>query len=260
MKYCSSCGKQLEDDAVFCQFCGKAQNEAADVQREEVNQGEYQWNPANNTGVPQNRNREQQYQGQTYQVAPVDSGSFGWAVLGFFIPLVGLILWLVWKTERPLTAKKAGIGALVGAIVGVIFVIVETVNIRGAWQTFGNKENDAIIGVWQAFGTKVDDKIVPYIDTFDEETIASLEKQKLIFKSNDKVILKNGEVDIKADYEKDNDSYLVSFTFDDSLHFPDELQQLTCHIEGEYLIVDQLLPGGYIDYDPGHSVAYKRLD
>ena len=28
-------------------------------------------------------------------------GNFGWAVLGFLIPLVGLILWIVWKDERP---------------------------------------------------------------------------------------------------------------------------------------------------------------
>lgn len=120
----------------------------------------------------------------------------------------------------------------------------------------GNKEKDAITGAWQAFGTKVDGEIVPYKDTFDEETVASLEKQMLTFKSNDKVIVKNGEVDVKGDYKKDNDSYLVSFTFND----PDEVQQLTCHIEGEYLIVDQVLPDEYKDYDPGDSVAYKRLD
>ncbi len=37
---------------------------------------------------------------------PTDSGSFGWAVLGFFFPLVGLILLLVWKDSMPLSAKK----------------------------------------------------------------------------------------------------------------------------------------------------------
>ena len=30
---------------------------------------------------------------------PEDKGSFGWAVLGFFIPLVGLILYFVWKIQ-----------------------------------------------------------------------------------------------------------------------------------------------------------------
>ncbi len=49
-----------------------------------------------------------------------DKGSFGWAVLGFFIPLVGLILFLTWKNDKPKSAKKAGIGAIVGAIAGLI--------------------------------------------------------------------------------------------------------------------------------------------
>lgn len=60
-----------------------------------------------------------------------DNGSFGWAVLGFFIPIVGLILYLVWKTEKPLSARRAGIGALVSVIVGavltVLLIVVEVV-------------------------------------------------------------------------------------------------------------------------------------
>ncbi|MCI8367391.1 MAG: hypothetical protein HFJ66_07310 [Eggerthellaceae bacterium] len=44
--------------------------------------------------------------------------------MGFLIPLVGLILFLVWKDTKPKTAKAAGIGALVGVIVSVIFSIL----------------------------------------------------------------------------------------------------------------------------------------
>lgn len=53
-----------------------------------------------------------------------DSGSFGWAVLGFFIPLVGLILWLVWKDTKPKSAKMAGIGALVGVGICLLWWLV----------------------------------------------------------------------------------------------------------------------------------------
>ena len=53
-----------------------------------------------------------------------DSGSFGWAVLGFFIPLVGLILWLVWKDTKPKSAKMAGIGALVGVGISLLWWLV----------------------------------------------------------------------------------------------------------------------------------------
>lgn len=59
------------------------------------------------------------------QQANTDTGSFGWAVLGFFVPIAGLILYLVWRNEKPLTAKKAGIGALVSVIVSLVFFVIE---------------------------------------------------------------------------------------------------------------------------------------
>ena len=46
---------------------------------------------------------------QTPQAA--DNGGFLWGLLGFCIPLVGLILFLVWKDTKPRTGKAAGIGA-----------------------------------------------------------------------------------------------------------------------------------------------------
>lgn len=55
---------------------------------------------------------------------PADTGSFGWAVLGFFIPLVGLILFLIWKTEKPVSAKQAGMGALVSVIISVVLWLI----------------------------------------------------------------------------------------------------------------------------------------
>lgn len=65
---------------------------------------------------------------QSAQVVPQptvqDNGSFGWAVLGFFIPIAGLILYLVWRTEKPLSARRAGIGALVSAIVGAVLTVL----------------------------------------------------------------------------------------------------------------------------------------
>ena len=58
------------------------------------------------------------------QPAQADTGSAGWAVLGFFIPLVGLILYLVWSSTRPMDAKQAGKGALVSVIVAVALSIL----------------------------------------------------------------------------------------------------------------------------------------
>ena len=49
-------------------------------------------------------------------LVPGDAPSMGFAVLGFFIPLVGLILYLVWKDQFPLKARSCGKGALIGVI------------------------------------------------------------------------------------------------------------------------------------------------
>lgn len=65
-----------------------------------------------------------------------DSGSFGWAVLGFFIPLVGLILWLVWKDTKPKSAKMAGIGALVGVVISLLWWLVG-MSMLGSMMQYG---------------------------------------------------------------------------------------------------------------------------
>ena len=84
MAFCKYCGAQIDDNAVVCTSCGVAQNTAPAV---------------------------------------VDKGGFGWGVLGCCIPIVGLILFLVWKDTKPKTAKAAGIGALVSTIAIVVFYI-----------------------------------------------------------------------------------------------------------------------------------------
>lgn len=87
MKYCPKCGRQLVDEAVVCVSCGCAQSKNWATKRQ-------------------------------------DSSSFGWGVLGFFVPMIGLVLYLLWREERPKRAKSVGVGAIVGTIVSVIGSIV----------------------------------------------------------------------------------------------------------------------------------------
>ena len=65
---------------------------------------------------------------------PADYRSGGIATLGFFFPMVGLILYLVWKDQTPRRAHSAGKGALIGVItyaaVSVISVIAFVVMIN----------------------------------------------------------------------------------------------------------------------------------
>jgi hypothetical protein len=56
--------------------------------------------------------------------SPEDKGSVGFGILGFFLPLVGLILFLVWRKETPRKAKSAGLGALIGVVLEIIIYAV----------------------------------------------------------------------------------------------------------------------------------------
>lgn len=56
-----------------------------------------------------------------------DNGGFGWGVLGCCVPIVGLILFLVWKDSKPKTAKAAGIGALVSVCLSILYYILVVV-------------------------------------------------------------------------------------------------------------------------------------
>lgn len=67
----------------------------------------------------------------------VDNGGFLWGLLGCCIPIVGLILFLVWKDTKPKTAKAAGIGALVSVCVAVVYYIIVFVVIGAGAMALG---------------------------------------------------------------------------------------------------------------------------
>lgn len=122
--YCKHCGNRIDEDSKFCTACGApveapqktggvsdnpfSENFSADATR-----GQY--TPPPQPSYPPH------YEPRTN---PDDRSSFGWGLLGFFIPLAGLILYLVWRTEYPLRAKSVGKGALVSVILYAVFVVL----------------------------------------------------------------------------------------------------------------------------------------
>jgi hypothetical protein len=86
----------MNDESVFCSTCGQSQ---ATTQ-------------------------------ESFNAAPAAKESYvGWTVLGFLIPLVGLILWAVWKDSEPDKALAVGKGGLMMLcfsypIVGLIVYLV----------------------------------------------------------------------------------------------------------------------------------------
>ncbi len=90
MAFCKNCGAEIDDKAVICPKCGVAQNTTPAV---------------------------------------VDNGGFLYGLLGCCIPLVGLILWIVWRDSKPKSAKAAGIGFLV--YIGFCVVVYALLAILG---------------------------------------------------------------------------------------------------------------------------------
>ena len=101
--FCTKCGNEIRDDAVVCIHCGCSTQASKPAEA-----------PVMATPVVNN-----------------DAPSTGIAVLGFFVPLAGLIIWLTTKATKPLFARSAGKGALIGAIVSaaiyVFYIIIYAV-------------------------------------------------------------------------------------------------------------------------------------
>lgn len=87
--FCKNCGREIDNRAETCPYCGCPTDKYI---FSEERQG--------------------------------DKPSMGFSVLGFLFPLLGLILYLVWKDDKPLRAKSVGKGALTGFIVSVVVGII----------------------------------------------------------------------------------------------------------------------------------------
>ena len=98
---CFNCGHQNNDNSNFCIKCGTKLN-----------------NQANNNGFD------------------VGDG-FAWGVLGFFFPLIGLVLFLIWRKTKPKKAKAVGIGSLVTVILVIVFWML----LAHLFYSFANRHN-----------------------------------------------------------------------------------------------------------------------
>lgn len=86
--YCKNCGKFADETSTHCGYCGTNLNSISSTTD--------------------------------------DNSSFGFALLGFFIPLLGLIFFLIYERKKPKRAKSAGKGALIGFITKIVITIVIT--------------------------------------------------------------------------------------------------------------------------------------
>lgn len=116
--YCTHCGCHMEEGTTRCPNCGQPVRSKATTTKNQSN--------------------------------------FGWGVLGFFFPLVGLILFLVWRKEQRPKSNASGIGALVGECMGVVLAIFTAIIIFilagfGLLLGQGNYEMGYEDGYWEGY-------------------------------------------------------------------------------------------------------------
>lgn len=143
MSYCSQCGKELVQGAKFCQSCGTPVESAAVAGTGAAGYGSASANPSSGDSSSasyagyyerqnaQSQNAQRQNAQPNYNYVEQDIPSTGLNVLAFFLPLVGLILYLVYVDSTPRRAKAIGKFALIGFGVGVALGIIGAV-IQGA--------------------------------------------------------------------------------------------------------------------------------
>ena len=127
MATCMYCNSQIQDGLKFCTNCGAALPVEApvEVQAEVLPQQPFAGaNPQQPFQQPGQQGYQQpgyqQPSAQQQQPAAYDSGSIWWGVLGFLIPIVGVVLYFVWRTSKPNSAKVAGIGAIIGFCLNLV--------------------------------------------------------------------------------------------------------------------------------------------
>lgn len=98
--FCVKCGTEAAANALFCARCGARLASAAGS---EV---------------------DNQVRDPVQTADPKDEGGFIWSLLAFCIPLVGLILYLKWQTDRPATAKSCLAGLLIWAVLATIGLLL----------------------------------------------------------------------------------------------------------------------------------------
>lgn len=113
MAFCRNCGAEIHDEAVVCVSCGVAVEKPKTAKED-------------------------------------DKKSGGFAFLCFLVPMLGLVLYLLWREDYPLKAKSCAKGAIIGVILGSIFTALYFIALFALGIFGGMAVSD--VEVYQDFG------------------------------------------------------------------------------------------------------------
>ena len=109
MKKCPNCDADIDNGRTVCPFCGSTIGID-----DSVNDKQYKQDAI------YTKNTQQQFQSRQVN----DTGSVGYWLIGFFVPIIGIILYFVWRYEQPNNAKRCLWGAVVSIIVSFVLTIL----------------------------------------------------------------------------------------------------------------------------------------
>ncbi len=115
MNECSKCGERLKKKFNYCPYCGKKRTLVDDSIKDEKEEKNYKKTRKSNA----KRNKR--------------INSLLW-ILGFVLPPVGLVLYIMWKKDKEKTsfAKNAGVGALVAACIWAFLGLSLLIDAKGS--------------------------------------------------------------------------------------------------------------------------------
>lgn len=141
---CPNCNHEVKEGMLFCQQCGtkieavRTPVEAVRTPTEAVR------TPEEAVATPQAVNEQEgtipteKVQKSPVKNAPEEGGTFGWAVLGFLLFPIGLILFFIWRREYPKRAKSSGKGAFLGFVLLLLLYIGNIAMQYFIYQSFFN--------------------------------------------------------------------------------------------------------------------------
>lgn len=160
--YCKNCGRPVDDTSSYCNNCGARIDNKPNADVSE------------------------------------DNSNLGFAILGFFIPIVGLILFLIYEEKKPKRAKSAGKGALIGFITEIVLAIILVIlYVVFAASLFNNISND------------IESNIPAIGDVFREETTDDVFREE----TTDKILEKDVDVSF-GEFKVTNNEYYSETSLD----------------------------------------------
>ncbi len=115
MKKCTYCNKTFDDSVTYCPECGSKLED--DVQFTSNTQTNDSYAYYDQSAMQQNMNANAEAKKE-------DAGSWGFGILSFLFPIVGFILFFVWRKEFPKKAKSCGIPALVSFLINIVSSVI----------------------------------------------------------------------------------------------------------------------------------------